>query len=148
MDKLDENKLEDGSDSRTEPEGQNQEEETALSSEILGTMPPESRGRVTRSFSSITQFASPVFNPVLQRITSEHISQVISNAAAQSNREAEAEKSNRRYQFSYFVVTIVALLSLLVFFAIREQYNVLIPVVTGITGLGSGFGIGKFTNRR
>ena len=101
-----------------------------------------------RYFSSITQFAAPVFSPVLQRINSGHIDKIIDNAESQSRREAEAEKSNRRYQFAYFTVTIVALFSLLVFFAIREQYNVLIPVVTGITGLGSGFGIGKLTNRR
>ena len=131
-----------------QPTSEEAEEGLPIPPEVLDNMPPEMRSEVTRAVSSITQVAAPIFNPVLQRVTSDHLTQIINNVDTQSDREAEAEKSNRRYQFAYFFVTIVVILGLLVFFAIREQYNVLIPVVTGITGLGSGFGIGKLTNRR
>ena len=96
----------------------------------------------------MTQFAGPVFNPVLRRITSEHITQVLNNSEAQSSRDAVSERSNRRYQFGYFIVGIAALLFLLVFFTIREQYHLLAAVITGAMGFGSGFGVGKFTGRR
>ena len=132
----------------SQPTDQAVEEDLPIPPEVLENMPPEMRSAVIQASLSTTQFSTPVLNPVLQRVRPEHITQIINNVDTQSNREAEAEKSNRRYQFSYFIVTIVVLLALLVFFAIREQYNVLIPVVTGITGLGSGFGIGKLTNRR
>ncbi len=135
-------------DAPLETEGQNPAEETGLSPEILERMPPESRGRVVRSFSHITQFPGPVVNPVLQRITSEHLTQMLGNAEAQSSRDAEAEKSNRRYQFSYFIVTIVGLLSLLVFFTLREQFDLLTAIITGVAGLGAGFGLGRMTGRR
>ena len=131
-----------------QPTGEEAEEGLPIPPEVLDNMPPEIRSEVVRAFSSITQVAAPILNPVLQRVTSDHLTQIINNVDTQSDRDAEAEKSNRRYQFAYFFVTIVVILGLLVFFAIREQYNVLIPVVTGITGLGSGFGIGKLTNRR
>ena len=131
-----------------QPTSEEAEEGLPIPPEVLDNMPPEMRSEVTRAVSSITQVAAPIFNPVLQRVTSDHLTQIINNVDTQSDREAEAEKSNRRYQFAYFFVAIVVILGLLVFFAIREQYNVLIPVVTGITGLGSGFGIGKLTNRR
>ena len=96
----------------------------------------------------MTQFAGPVFNPVLRQITPEHIAQVINNADSQNRRQAEAEKSNRRYQFLYFILALAALLFLLVFFTLREQFNLLAAVITGAMGFGSGFGIGKLTNRR
>ena len=125
-----------------------QEDEFPIPSELLEGMPPEGRRAFTQAFSSITQFAGPVFNPVLRRITSEHITQVLNSSEAQSNREAEAERSNRRFQFGYFVIGLAALLFLLVFFTLREQYHLLAAVVTGAMGFGSGFGIGKFTGRR
>ena len=103
---------------------------------------------MTQAFSSTTQVAGPIFNPIVHRVTSDHITQVINNTEAQSSRDAEAAKSNRRYQFVYFIVALAALLFLLVFFTVREQYELLAAVVTGAMGFGSGFGVGKFTNRR
>ena len=125
-----------------------QEDELPLPPELLEGMPPEGRRLFTQAFSSMTQFAGPVFNPVLRRITSEHITQVLDNSEAQSSRDAESERSNRRYQFGYFIVGIAALLFLLVFFTLREQYHLLAAVITGAMGFGSGFGVGKFTGRR
>lgn len=132
----------------SQPSEQDPEEESLIPSEILDSIPQESRRQFTRAFSSITQLARPIVNPVLGRITSEHITQMISNVEARSNRDADAEKSNRRYQFLYFIVALAALLFLMTFFTIREQYHLLASVVTGAMGFGSGFGIGKLTSRR
>ncbi len=145
-------KLDIGPDSSLEPADpstdQDSEDESQIPPEILESMPPESRRQLIRSMSSMVQFRGPVFNPVLRRITSGHITQLIANAEAQNNRDAASEKSNRLYQFLYFVLALAALLFLLIFFTLREQYSLLAAVVTGAMGFGSGFGIGKFTGRR
>lgn len=73
-------------------------------SELLEGVPPEHRSRIVGAFSSITQFAAPVFNPVLQRITTDHITQLIRNDATRSEREAAEEAGRRRYHFGYFLV--------------------------------------------
>ncbi len=145
-----EDKLENGPESRLAPADQPDGPETELPipREFLENIPPEQRSRITRLFSSINQFVAPVFNPVLQRITAEHITQLINNAEAQSQRQSESEKSGRRYQFAYFAITLVALLSLLVFFTLQERFDVLTAVITGIAGLGAGFGLGRATGRR
>ena len=111
-------------------------------------MPPEVRRSITRTSASLTSFAGPASDPVLSRVTSEHITQLITNSESQSSRDADAEKSNRRYQFLYFILALAALLFLLVFFTIREQYDLLTAVVTGAMGFGGGFGIGRLTGWR
>lgn len=149
---MNEDRIENESDAQLQPiqpeNSENLEDELPIPPELLEGMPPERRRLFTQAFSSITHFAGPVFNPVLRRITSEHITQIIDNAEARNSREAEAEKSNRRYQFGHFIVGLAALVFLLVFFTLREQYHVLAAVITGAMGFGSGFGVGKFTARR
>ena len=130
------------------PDHVRDEEESAIPPELWESIPPENRRLVIRAVSTITQISGPNFNPALRQVTSEHITQLINNSEAQSNRDAEADKSTRRYQFLYFIVALAALLFLLIFFTIREQYELLAAVITGAMGFGSGFGIGKFTNRR
>ena len=133
-----------------DPDEQEAEEEILLPPEVLEAIHPEERARVTRAFASLTRtsVSGPAFNPVLSQIKPEHITQLITNTESQGNREAEAEKSNRRYQFLYFILALAALLFLLVFFTIREQYDLLTAVVTGAMGFGGGFGIGRLTGGR
>ena len=73
-----------------QPTGEEAEEGLPIPPEVLDNMPPEMRSEVTRAFSSITQVAAPIFNPVLQRVTSDHLTQIINNVDTQSDREAEA----------------------------------------------------------
>ena len=124
------------------------DEELPISKEFLDNMPAEQRNQFVQLFSSITQFAGPVFNPVLRRITSDHITQLIGNDEARSRREAESEKSGRRYQFTYFIVTIAVVLFLVVFFTLQQRADLITVVLTGVAGLGAGFGLGRMTGRR
>ena len=67
---------------------------------------------------------------------------MIGNDEAESRREAESEKSGRRYQFTYFTVTIVVLLFLVVFFTLQQRTDLITAILTGIAGLG------RMTERR
>ena len=131
-----------------EPREQEPDEELSIPEEFLDSMPAEERNQFVQLISSITQFGGPVFNPVLRRITSDHITQLIGNDEARSRREAESEKSRRRYQFTYFIITIAVVLFLVVFFTLQQRTDLITAVLTGIAGLGAGFGLGRMTGRR
>ena len=137
---------------REDPDGQlaghEGDDAFPVSAEVLGRMPPQGRERVTRSFATIVRFSGPDFNPVSRRLTSEHITQALNNAADQNQREAEAERSNRRYKFLYFALALIAVVFVLVFFSIREQYDVLVPIATGIMGFAAGVGVSQTAGRR
>lgn len=130
------------------PAGQEPDMETPIPQEFLDSMPPEERNQFVQLISSITQFGGPIFNPVLRQFTSEHITQVIDNDEARSRREADSEKSGRRYQFTYFAITLAVLLFLVVFFTLQQRTDLITAVITGIAGLGAGFGLGRMAGRR
>lgn len=123
-------------------------EDIGIPPEVLEELPEQRRRRITQYTSMLAQFAGPVFNPVLRRVTPEHITQILANSEAQNQRDAEANKSHRRYNFLYFLATLIALLAVLFFFGIREQYDLLLNIAIGILGFGGGFGVGKLTGRR
>lgn len=128
--------------------GHEEDDSFPVSAEILERMPPQGRERVTRSFAAIVRFSGPDFNPVSRRLTSEHITQALNNAADQNRQEAEAERSNRRYKFLYFALALIAVVFVLVFFSIREQYDVLVPIATAIMGFAAGVGVSQTAGRR
>ena len=111
--------------------------------ELLGDIPPEHRGQVVRAFSSLTRIAGPVFNPVSEKITPEHISGIIDNVENESVREHEASSSRRKFQFAYFALGGVAVIGLLVFFTLTDNRDLLPPIVTGLTGFLGGLAVGQ-----
>ena len=115
--------------------------------EIWDSIPPGPRRRTISSISYIAQIGRPPGNPMLDRVNPEHITQLLNHAEAQSRRDSDLEKSHRRYQFAYFAVTLLSILFLIVFFAIVEKFDILAAIITGVAGLGAGFGIGKLTDR-
>lgn len=99
---------------------------------------------------------SSIGNPLHQKMTPEHISQVIDLASKHDERQYDLHKttqqhdfpegsSNRKYCFAAFAI--IMALTVLVLVLFREKPDVLIPVLTGLGGLISGFlggwGLGK-----
>lgn len=82
-----------------------------LTSELLDQLTPEDRRQVTQTFSMMAAVSGRLLNPIVDKITSEHISKTIDNAEAESKRESEAGYSIRRYTFLYFVVELSAVLA-------------------------------------
>jgi len=91
---------------------------------------------------------SSIGNPLYQRMTTEHVSQVLDLATKHDERqydlhrqsqenEFKERKANRAYCFSAFVIIIALTVLVLVLF--RDQPQILIPVLTGLGGLIGGF---------
>ena len=99
---------------------------------------------------------SSVGNPLHQKMTSEHITQVLTLATAHDERqynltkqtndnEAIQKTSSRRYFFAGFVLICAITVIILILF--QNQPQVLIPALTGlggfVSGAAAGFGLGK-----
>jgi hypothetical protein len=130
-----------GNDSPSESEGvgrTSSQDEGFPSGPLL-----ETRREITEEFSMLAGVSGQLVNPIIDKVTSEHISKTIDNAEAENKRESEAGYSIRRYTFLYFVVGLSAVLALIIFFGVREQWAVISSIVTGILGFGGGFGLGR-----
>jgi hypothetical protein len=95
-------------------------------------------------------------NPLHQKMEAQHISQVLELTAKHDEREYELHRtkesnsaadrsSSRRYVFAAFVLVVLLITVVLLLF--RDTPQVLVPVLSGIGGLVSGFvggfGLGK-----
>lgn len=124
--------------------GEDAEPTTAIPEELLEGVPREHRQAISRAFSSVTQFAAPVFNPIFQKVTSEHVSQIIDNIEKDSVREHDADKARRWFQFAYFVLGAGATIGLIVFFIISDNGEFVPPIITGIAGFLGGLAAGPY----
>jgi len=98
----------------------------------------------------------PAAHPLHQKMTPEHITQVLTLAAKHDERQFEIAKqsesnesshktSTRRYFFWCFAI--VMGIAILMLFLYQDKPNVLLPALTGlggfITGVAGGFGLGR-----
>lgn len=112
--------------------------------DLLADVPQEHRQAITRAFSSITQVAGPVFNPIFQKVTSDHVSRIIDSMESDSVREHDAGKSKRRYQLTYSVLGLGAIVGLIVFFTLSDNPDLMIPVITAVSGFLGGLATGRY----
>jgi hypothetical protein len=99
---------------------------------------------------------SSIGNPLHNKMTPEHITQVLDLAAKHDerlydlrkcslNQDYDSNVSDRRYYFAGFVTIVILLVVVMLIF--RAEPNILIPIISGIGGLFAGFvagfGFGK-----
>jgi hypothetical protein len=95
-------------------------------------------------------------NPLQQKMTPEHITQVLNlavvhdereyNLTKQSNEfESQHKTSTRRYFFAAFVI--ICALTVLILILFKDKPEILIPCLTGlgafVAGAAGGFGLGR-----
>jgi hypothetical protein len=87
-------------------------------------------------------------HPLHSKMNEEHVSQVIELAAKHDERSYELINKSQQNEFdekkairwfSFFGFLIIVALVIIVLFLFRENPNVLIPILTGIGGLTTGF---------
>lgn len=132
---------------RQSSDGDGSESIVPIPDEVLEHVPPEHRKAFVSAVSSVTQLAAPVVNPILQKVTSEHVSQVIDLAEGDSVREYDAGKSRRRYQFAYFLLGAGVTVGLIIFFTVSDNRDLIPPIVTAIAGFLGGLATGQYFRR-
>lgn len=110
--------------------------------EVLDAIPKEDRGKVA---SIIKQtMVSGVMrrsNPIADKITSEHISQIISRSDDQDKRDRSEKKGERNYNLILIILGLVFIGFLIVF--LQSNEDLLIKIVISIISFIGGFGFGQ-----
>lgn len=121
--------------------------EELIPEEILEAIPEEERGRVA---SIIKQtMVSGVMrrsNPIADKITTEHITQLISKSDVQDKRDREERKGERNYNLYLIGIGLVFVGFLIVF--LQENEDLLIKIVIAIISFVGGFGFGQARKKK
>ena len=86
--------------------------------------------------------SSPL-DTLAEKLTSEHITQLLDGTAEEGKRDHEDRTSSRRHQTGIILVALIIGPGLVVLFGIREQTDFLIGLISALGGLGAGWGIGR-----
>ena len=112
--------------------------------DLLKGVPPEEQTILRRVFSSLTHYSGPAINPIFRQVKPEHITQILTNAEEDSKRRDNANSSGRRYAFGYFCISVIVILALIVLFAVLEQYEIVVAIISAVAGFSGGFGVGRY----
>lgn len=118
-----------------------------LPEEILDAIPEEDRGKVAgiikRTMISGVMSSN---NPIAEKVTSEHISTIISKSDNQDKRDREERKSERNHNLLLIVIALVFVSFLIVF--LQRNENLLVKIVIGIISFIGGFGFGQSRKKK
>lgn len=121
--------------------------ETAIPEEVLDALPPEERNRFL-SFFRHSMFAGIVRrgSPVSEKITSEHITQLIENADKQDLRERAERRGQRTYNLILLCIALAFLGFLVVY--LKDEKDLLYKVIIAIISFVGGFGFGRTSGKK
>ncbi len=85
--------------------------------------------------------SGPPSHPLEQVITEEHVQQAITNAENEAKRRLSFAVGGRRFNLTYFIITLIAVGLLIYMF--QDKPAILTPIGTAILGFGAGFGVSK-----
>ena len=122
-------------------------ETSPVSPEILEKLPPEARKKVMEFFAA-GMYSGPAPNPVLAKITPQHITDLISLASKDSDHALEDTKHSRRLALYALTIVLISVLVVVLVLAFRNQNDLLIEVfkllAVGLGGFGGGYGWARF----
>ena len=106
--------------------------------EMLDSLPPEQRSVFRSALSMSMGIFRPPTDPIRRRITSEHITQILENQEKSDQRYHSSENSDRWLLAWFGTMGVLATIGLTLFFGIREQYDIIAAIVTGVLGFAGG----------
>lgn len=115
--------------------------------EILEAIPVEERSKVISVIKqSMISSVTRRNNPIADKITTEHITQLISKSDEQDKRDREERKGQRSYNLILLLIGL-AFIGFLVVFLQRDK-ELLIKIIVAIISFVGGFGLGKSTTKK
>ena len=140
MAKKEEEKKQDLEKINSEDESSNSE--GIIPDEILDAIPEEERGRVS-SIIKQTMISGVMrrSNPIADKITTEHITQLILKSDEHDIRDRQERKGERNYNLILILIGLVFIGFLIVF--LQNNEDLLIKIVIGIISFIGGFGFGQ-----
>ncbi len=115
--------------------------------EVLDAIPEEDRGKVA-SIIKQTMISGVMrrSNPIAEKITPEHISQIISKSDDQDKRDRQERKGERNYNLLLIVIALLFVGFLIVF--LQSNEDLLLKIVIGIISFVGGFGFGQSRKKK
>ena len=115
--------------------------------EILEAIPEEDRGKVA-SIIRQTMISGVMkrSNPLADKMTSDHITQIIAKSDEHDKRDREERKGERNYNLLLIVIALCFVGFLVVFLQTNE--DLLLKIVIGIISFVGGFGFGQSLKKK
>ena len=133
------------SDARPENSG----EDSPIPQEILDQIPEPARTQIIETMVGVIS-TGPMQNPIVNKITSEHITQIINNNESQSQRTYEAQNTGRKYSLGYALLGSL-LLSAFAYITIPSNpeffEQILETIITLVIGGVGGWGLSEYRRR-
>jgi len=123
------------------------ESEHFIPDEILEAIPEEDRGKVAAIIrQTMISGVMRRSNPIADKITSDHITQLISKSDEQDIRDRTERKGERNYNLILIIISLVFVGFLIIF--LQSNEDLLIKIVIGIISFLGGFGFGQSRKKK
>ena len=133
-----------------ETESKRPQEEAINDFEILKDLPEEKREKVVTMMKESMSFMG-VMNqqhPLMEKITSEHITDLIKNSDVEDQRDRQERKTERNFNLAILIIVLVIVIGLIIYLVEKQEKSLLDSIIGAILGFGGGFGVGKYTKKR
>lgn len=124
--------------------------EDPLPAEIVGKLPAHLQRVIQHSISATVMGNFP--NPIVDKLTAEHISSMIAADEREGVRILEDQKHARNWQSIIAVLIIIAVSVLLGYFGFLQQNSLVAEIIklaaVGLGGFGGGYGFARWRGRR
>lgn len=113
--------------------------------EILDKIPAKDREEVKGFLKSSMSFSAIMGqfpNPMMQKITPEHISDIIKNTHETDQRDRDERKHIRWYVLIALLAAMAVLVFFVIFLVIYNKVELLTTLITIIVAIAGGFGAG------
>ena len=119
--------------------------EMIIPDEVLDKIPPESRGEIKRIMSTMISagYVGPPPHPFAKKITEDHITKIIDYSEKDDERQFQNSKDERKMSLTIFFGVLVPITGLIIFFALLNKIEILVPLISAIVAFGGGYGFGK-----
>ena len=117
------------------------ERQEAPAQETPEASPPAPPQQVIEQFEQVIGAIGPARNPVLEKLTEDHITTLIENGSKNDGRILEDSKAERRYRMAYILIGLLSfgLLTAYILPLDKELYK---QVIQLLVAFGGGFGAG------
>jgi len=114
--------------------------------ELLDALPEPERERIEQFF-AMAQTHGPLHNPIIDKLTPEHITKVIDGVDTARGQHFVDRKEGRRHDLHTLMVVLIFVLALCGIFLFAKQPEYLDKVIAAVLGFAGGYGFGRTKQR-
>ncbi len=146
LEKVDTQKAEDGNTDKENTE----EGLGAIPDEVLKGIPLKERKEISRIMMSSSSMMGRMPNPMMEKITPEHIDKILDHAGKSDERAYEDHGTSRKFTLAYVLISIALFIFLTLYLVETNKalyLEILKLAITFVGGFGGGFGIKTYIDR-